>query len=290
MLELEGAVALVTGAGSGIGRAFALEAAARGMDVAVCDIAAGPAEATAEAVRAQGRRAIAVACDVSDRAAVEAMAARTAAELAPVALLFANAGVTSFEALADIDPAELEWVLDVNLKGAAWCMRAVLPQMIAAGRGHVVATASMAGLIPNWVSHHVPYVASKAGLIGWIVNLRAELAPHGVGATALCPAGVTTDILNARQRRPQRFGGPSAAPITPPKSFRSTGGPPLTSRTPEMVARMTFEAVLADRPLVVTESRLRGLFEAHAEVVLQAFGDAAEFERRAGLAEPPADA
>ena len=285
MKDLAGKVALVTGAGSGIGRATALELAARGMHVAVSDIDAKSAEATAREARERGVRALGAACDVSDRAEVGRMAATVAEALGPVRLLFANAGVTSFEALAEVSDADLDWIVTVNYYGVFNCIRAVLPGMIAAQDGHIAATASMAGLVPNWVSLHVPYVASKAGIIGLMFNLREELADHGVGTTVLCPGGVATNILATPTYRPARFGGPEDRVIEKPAAAKSLDmGIAYARRTPEEVARMTVEAVVANRPIVVTDGRMRSLFDQYAATVRQAFDEADLFDRAAATA------
>src|SRR3546814_16850205 len=92
--------------------------------------------------------------------------------------------------------------------------------MVATGEGHIVATASAAGLLPFWIPYHAPYAASKAGIIGLMLNLRHELDEAGIGATVLCPFGVATNMQRDNQRyRPNRFGGPDPAPAELPGNF-----------------------------------------------------------------------
>lgn len=278
MKRFEGRVCLVTGAGSGIGRAMALAFAGEGMKVAVLDIDAAAAEAVAAEVRELGVEALGLACDVSEGAEVTQTFALAAARLGPVAVFCANAGVTAFERFSDMSASDVDWILGVNLLGVVRGVRAVSPAMIEAGEGHIVAIASMAGLVPTWAPNHVPYAATKAGIIGLMMNLRAELAEQGVGCTTVCPGGVITDILNAPRRRPDRFGGPSDEPIRPPPGFRAPVGTKYAQRTPDEVARMVLQAVREDRPLVVTDPAMRGLYEDYSALVLQAFDDAERWE------------
>jgi NAD(P)-dependent dehydrogenase (short-subunit alcohol dehydrogenase family) len=280
--DLSGKVALVTGAGSGIGRAVALELARAGMDVAVADIGRDRAGAVAEEVRSLGRRATAVACDVSDRVAVNSAAEAAAKTLGPVAVLCANAGVTAFTRFAEMTDQDVDWILGVDLMGVAHCVRSVLPGMIAAGEGHIVTVASMAGLVPTWVPLHVPYTAAKAGVIGLTLNLRPELAERGVGCTVVCPGGVGTNIASAPSYRPERFGGPLDERIRAPAGFVSRNDQSFRRRTPEEVAAMVVDAILEDRMLVVTDAALRGLFEGYAAEVGKAFDAAEDYDRRAG--------
>jgi NAD(P)-dependent dehydrogenase (short-subunit alcohol dehydrogenase family) len=168
--------ALVTGGGSGIGRALARALAAEGAAVVVADILQERADSVAAEIASSGGSALAVACDVSDRASVREARSKANAAFGSVSLLFANAGVTSVEALADLSADHFDWITEVNLWGVSNCLQEFLPDMIAARAGHVMATASTAGLIPTWLPYHVPYTAAKAGVIGMMLNLRAELS------------------------------------------------------------------------------------------------------------------
>lgn len=274
MKVLNGKAALVTGAGSGIGKALVLDLAAAGMKVAALDIDVAAAEATA----AEAGTGVGLRCDVSDAADMEAAFARAAEQVGPISVFCANAGVTAFERFAQMSAEDIDWIYHVDFLAVSRGIRAVLPAMLAAGEGHIVATASMAGLAPTWVPFHVPYTAAKAGVIGMMLNLRPELAERGVGCTVLCPGGVATDILNSPSRRPERFGGPASGGITAPAGFRAPAGSKYVQRTPREVARMTVEAVREDRPLVVTDPRMRGLYGDFASSVMQAFDDAERWE------------
>lgn len=273
-----GRTAVVTGAGSGIGRALALRLAREGMHVAVVDIRQGPADAVAHEVRALGVKALAAACDVSDRAAVRALAARVAGELGNVHVLCNNAGVTSFTRIDELDDRDWDWLLAVDVHGVTNGVQAFVPAMMAHGEGgHVVNTSSMAGLIPSWAPQHVPYTLAKAGIVGMSVNMRPELAARGVGVSVLCPGGVVTNILDTPQYRPQRFGGPGEGQVPrinvpPPSATR-----PTTARSPEQVAEMVFRAIRDDELFVLTDDAFRDLFEAYTRGILAAFDVAARF-------------
>lgn len=279
MTEIAGKTALVTGGGSGIGRALALALAAEGARVVVADILHESATAVTDEIRNAGGAALAVTCDVCERASVHKMKAEANAAFGLVSLLFANAGATSFLRLTDMSDDEIDWMTTVNLSGVSNCLQAFLPDMIAAKEGHVVATSSMAGLIPAWVPYHVPYTAAKGGVIAMMFNLRCELAEFGVGCTVLCPGAVESRIIETPRYRPARFGGPVDGKIEAPKGFLQTATP--TFQTAEEVAQRVLCAVRENRQMVVTDSTRRELFmESYVNVVLSAFDDAAEFDKR----------
>src|SRR5262245_16435684 len=147
MRELTGKVAVVTGGGSGIGAALVRAFAREGMDVVVADVDFAAAEKVASEARSVGRRALAQRTDVTDRAAVEALAERTFAELGGCHVLCANAGVLVMGAFETRSAADWEWVLGVNLRGVLHCAQAFVPRMLAQpGEKHIVNTGSIAGL------------------------------------------------------------------------------------------------------------------------------------------------
>lgn len=277
--------AVVTGGGSGIGRALALALAARGTRVVVADILEESARAVADEIERAGGAAAAVACDVSDRASVRALRAESDAAFGTISLLFANAGATSFERLTEMSADEVDWITEVNLRGVYHCLLAFLPDMIARHAGHVVATASLVGLIPSLLPYHAPYVASKAGVVAMMLNLRAELSECGIGCTVLCPGGVATRIHRTPRYRPARFGGPSEGTIRPPEGFVPTEA--FRFRPPEEVAEMVLLAVRENRPMVVTDAAQRERFlRDYVDVVSSAFDDVEAFDRERSTAEP----
>jgi NAD(P)-dependent dehydrogenase (short-subunit alcohol dehydrogenase family) len=279
MTEIGGKTALVTGGGSGIGRGLAKALAAERASVVIADIVLENARSVASEINSAGGAALAIACDVSDRAAVRKLKEEAHAAFGEISLLFANAGVTCFERLAEMSGEHVDWITEVNLRGVSNCLQAFLPDMIARRDGHVVATASMVGLVPALLPYHAPYVAAKAGVIAMLLNLRIELSEVGIGCTVLCPGGVTTRIHETPRYRPARFGGPAEGAVRAPEGFAPARK--IRFRPPEEVAEMVLAAVRENRAMVVTDSSYREAFmESYADVVLSAFDAAAAFDAR----------
>jgi 3-oxoacyl-[acyl-carrier protein] reductase len=191
-------VALVTGASRGIGRAAALALAAAGADVAVNyrERSAEAGEVVA-AIRASGRRAVAVAADVSDSDAVVGMMSRIENELGTVDVLVNNAGVAIIRGVDDLTEAEFDLTLAVNLKSAFLCTQAVLPGMRARGWGRIVNISSGAARGAGGIGVH--YNASKAGLEGLTRGYAARLVKQGITVNAVAPSLIDTDMMNARR-------------------------------------------------------------------------------------------
>lgn len=187
--------AVVTGAGSGLGRALTLELARRGGRVVAADLRAEAAEQTAEEVRAAGGQAWSVACDVGSWEQVEALA-KQAEELAgPIDLVANNAGVAVGGRIGEVPLEDWRWVVDVNLWGVVHGCRAFAPAMRERGRGWILNVASAAGFA--CLAQFGPYSMTKAGVIALSETLRAELEPHGVAVTVLCPSFFRTGIIDA---------------------------------------------------------------------------------------------
>jgi NAD(P)-dependent dehydrogenase (short-subunit alcohol dehydrogenase family) len=194
-------VALVTGGARGFGRAISLLLAAEGADVAVADIARDlddehfyalsdreQLERTAQELRDLGRRSLGIAADVTS-AEDCARAARTAtAELGPIDILVANAGIWSVARAWEFTEEEWDVNVDVNLKGAWLSARAVVPQMIERRHGKIVFVSSIAGLraYPNYA----PYIAAKHGVVGLTKSLAIELGEYRINVNAVCPTGM----------------------------------------------------------------------------------------------------
>lgn len=188
-------VAIVTGAGSGIGRATALRLGADGYAVMVNDFHADRARRTAEAIRAAGGRAEAIGGDVAQEADVAAMVAATRAAFGDCTVLVNNAGYAHQSRFVDLEPADFDRMFAVHVRGTYLCIRAVLPAMLAAGRGSIVNVASQLGQIGgNELAH---YSAAKAAIIGLTKSLARELSKQGVRVNAVAPGPINTPIQDS---------------------------------------------------------------------------------------------
>jgi 3-oxoacyl-[acyl-carrier protein] reductase len=195
--ELTGRTALVTGAGKGIGRAVAHALVRAGANVGLVARTGADLERVAAELRAAhpGARVSTAAADVADRAAVEAAAARAAAELGDVDILVNNAGVAEFGTVLDMEPEAWERMFRVNVLGTLHATRAVLPGMIARRRGDVVNVASTAG--EKGAATTAAYAASKAAMLRLTESLAAEVRKHDVRVTALLPSTVNTELATS---------------------------------------------------------------------------------------------
>jgi NAD(P)-dependent dehydrogenase (short-subunit alcohol dehydrogenase family) len=274
MRELRGRVAVVTGAGSGIGRGMTRAFANEGMHLVLADVEAGPLDAVAEEVRSAGAKAIAVVTDVSDPAAVEALAAQSFDAFGAVHVLCNNAGVLNdnvptWESSVD----EWNWVLGVNLMGVAHGIHSFVPKMIEGGEpGHIVNTASMAGLMSG--SANAIYFASKHAVVAISECVQNELnaAKAPIGVSVLCPGPVQTEIVESDRNRPD-------APVPSDKAregrvrfrrFLDSGV------APDDVGRLVADGIVEDRFYLLTHPHWDVLIRARFEAILEGKAPAAE--------------
>ena len=192
MAQLANQIAVVTGAGRGIGRAIALKFAAEGADVVCVSRTAENSEKVANEVRALGRKAWPFAVDVSDGNAVAAAAEKILADAGRVDILVNNAGVTRDGLLMRMSEADWDTVLDTNLKGAFLFTKAFTRAFAKQRSGRIINLASVIGLIGN--AGQVNYAASKAGLIGFTQSVARELAGRAVTCNAIAPGFIETDM------------------------------------------------------------------------------------------------
>ena len=195
MKPLENQIAVVTGAGRGIGRAIALKFAAEGADVVCVSRTAENADKVAAEIRALGRRAWAHALDVADAGAVNAAAEKILAECGKVDILVNNAGVTRDGLLMRMSDGDWDTVLDTNLKGAFLVTKSFSRAMIKQRSGRIINISSVIGLIGN--VGQCNYAASKAGLIGFTQSAAREMASRGITVNALAPGFIETDMTAA---------------------------------------------------------------------------------------------
>ena len=199
-------VAIVTGAARGIGRGIASILAAEGARVVIADVDAVGAEEVAAALRVESLDAIAVETDVTDRVAVDALAAGVVAEHGRLDVLAANAGIYPSAELLAIDDAEWDRVMDINVKGALRAAQACLPAMLDRRYGRIVLTSSITGPLTGQVGF-ATYGASKAAMLGFMRSAAVELAASGVTVNAVLPGNVETPGLDetSEEHRRQMF-------------------------------------------------------------------------------------
>lgn len=212
MRQLAGKTAFVTGGASGIGLALGQAFAQAGMKVMLADVETDALEAAVESLRHVGSDVRGIACDVADPASVERAAQASFEAFGNIHVVCNNAGVAAGGGIDNISIDNWRWVIDVNLMGVLYGIRSFLPHIRAHGEGgHIVNTASMAGM--NGGLGLSPYTASKFAVVGMSEGLAAQLKPHGIGVTVLCPSYVRTRIGESGRNRLERYG--QAQPLDP---------------------------------------------------------------------------
>jgi NAD(P)-dependent dehydrogenase (short-subunit alcohol dehydrogenase family) len=193
---LQDKIALVTGAGAGIGRAIARAMAGEGASVAAADIDRAAAEKTAADAAGNSRRAIAIEADCGDVASIDRMVARTIAKFGRLDIIVNNAGVTRYATILDLTEADWDRIHRVNAKGVFFCLQRAAREMIKTGGGRIINIASIAGRGHPGASN-AAYSASKGAVIALTGKAAFELGPHNITVNAICP-GFTRTELGAR--------------------------------------------------------------------------------------------
>ncbi|HUF33423.1 MAG TPA: SDR family NAD(P)-dependent oxidoreductase [Acidimicrobiales bacterium] len=254
MDELTGRTAVITGAASGMGRAFADRFSAAGMNLVLADIEQAPLDDAVAELSGSGAQVIGVRTDVSDGDQVDALAAAAFERFETVNVVCNNAGVAAGGRIADLAVADWEWVLGVNVWGVVHGLRAFLPHLIAHGDGHVVNTASVAGhTSPPGMA---PYNASKHAVVTISETLYNELTADGstVGVTVLCPGLVSTRIMESDRNRPEQL--PKAGiELSPEDELRRAAITELfaAAKPPAEVADLVHDAILAKQLYLFTD-------------------------------------
>jgi len=270
MKNLQGKVAVVTGGASGLGRAMALAFARKGMQVAIADLETAKIEATVAELQALGVRALGARTDVSSGEEVDALAERVVMELGGVHLVCNNAGVVPLGPAWESTVADWQWILGVNLWGVIHGLRAFAPRLIAQDEGHIVNTASVAGLInpPGSAAYNV----SKHAVVSLTETLYHDLAlrKSRVGCSVLCPAYVPTGIADSERNRPGALANAgvqkSAETLATERMLRKA----VTSGklSADDVAAAVLAAVEDERFYILTHARIKGAIQARMDDIL----------------------
>ena len=230
-------VSIVTGAGSGIGKAIAVELVRRGSLVVVADLDAGAAQRTAAEL---GSSAVAATVDVADADAMRALVDGVVAEHGRLDVMVNNAGIAIGGLLEELDERHWAKAIDVNLRGVINGVTAAYPHFLAQGSGHILNTASLAGLIP--APAMLPYTTTKHAVVGLSTALRAEAASRGVKVSVLCPGFVDTPLLDDVYAAPDSFQGGSVRArvrLMQPRFL-----------TPEETARCAIDGLAANKAVI----------------------------------------
>lgn len=235
-VEIDGGVGVITGAGSGIGRAVALELARRGMRLVVSDVLGDRAAETAVLITGMGGEAVSLRVDVTDQGDLEALRETCLGHFGSLDLVMNNVGVIAMGPPESLPLSEWQRVIDINLLGIVRSNLVFLPHLIEQGRGHVVNTASVSGLLAHGFDR-LPYVTTKHAVVGMTESLALYLRPQGIGVTCVCPSGVATNIVE----QISFFGSPTRP--------RSPDHPIVEA---EVVGHLVADAVENGRFLVLT--------------------------------------
>jgi NAD(P)-dependent dehydrogenase (short-subunit alcohol dehydrogenase family) len=267
--ELGGKVAAVTGAASGLGRAMALAFASEGMHLALADVDQAGLQETRTLLNRQGAKSIAMRVDVSKTSEVEAFAQKCFQELGAVHLVCNNAGVAVSGPVWETSEAEWQWILGVNLLGVVHGVRAFAPRLIAQDEGHIVNTASVAGLIsPPGMG---AYCVSKHAVVTLSEALHHDLRERGsrVGVSVLCPAYVPTGIADSERNRPPGLAVSSKSNERLAKEAALRKAVAAGKLSPDDVARAVIAAVKENRFYVLTHPAIKVAVRARMEDVLE---------------------
>jgi NAD(P)-dependent dehydrogenase (short-subunit alcohol dehydrogenase family) len=269
MKELKGKVAAVTGAASGLGRSMALAFAAEGMDVALADVDEVSLSAVQEELLAKDVRAITLKVDVSQAEQVEGFRDQALTRLGGLHVVCNNAGVSPLGPVWENSVADWQWILGVNLWGVIHGVRAFAPHLIAQDEGHIVNTASVAGLIAPPGSG--AYNVTKHAVVALSESLQHDLRERNshVGVSVLCPAYVPTRITESERNRPRGLPASRKSEETLAREALLKKAVTSGKVSADQVAQAVVAAIKGERFYILTHPRIKGAIQARMEDILQ---------------------
>ncbi len=268
MKELNGKVAVVTGAASGIGKATATRFAEEGMKVVLSDIEEAALEKAVQELSDRNFEVIGVPTDVSRNEAIESLAEQTMSEFGSVNVVHNNAGVVVSGPIEALSLSDWEWVLGVDLWSVIYGVRTFLPLIKESGDGHIINTASTAGLQAS--GSIAPYNVAKFGVVALTETLRVELdeAKCGVSASVLCPGAINTQIvMSKRNRDPDSAKDHQSSPQE--EAFEKNAGALLAQqgKDPAEVAGMIVNAILKDEFWILTHDEWKNVLRDRVDAI-----------------------
>ncbi|HVV31413.1 MAG TPA: SDR family NAD(P)-dependent oxidoreductase [Mycobacteriales bacterium] len=272
-MDLDGKVAVITGGASGIGLAMARGLAARGCRLVLADVETGALDAAVSELT-EHVEVVGVPTDVSDRAAVDGLAAVADQRFGGADIVHLNAGVGISGPTLEMTHDDWRWLIDVNLWGPIHGVEVFLPRLVERGSGHLLFTASFAGLAPNVGAG--PYCVTKYGVVALAEVLHKELRDSELGVSVLCPMMLATNIGSADRNRPVELGGTGSSTVD------STDDPNLVGRVlaPEVAAEAAIAAIGTRQLYVFTHEEMRPLVARRFSRIDDAFGQLHEMGRK----------
>jgi NAD(P)-dependent dehydrogenase (short-subunit alcohol dehydrogenase family) len=284
MKNLKGKIAFITGAASGMGRGMARIFAQAGVNIALGDIDVASLEAARDEIAGLGVVARAYLLDVSDRAQMYEIADAVESDFGKVHIVCNNAGVGSGAPALDETPDEIfDWMFAINTMGPINGFKAFAPKLKKHGEGgHIVNTASIAGVRIAPGMNNGIYAGTKFAVVALSFAMQDAMAPHGIGVSVLCPAGVDTNIYRAGRVRPERFGGPFEREISSVMATLLKQG-----LSPDQIGRYVLRAIEDNDFFIFTHPETREWVEEWHARVMQGFDRADALRTLLGINAPP---